>query len=138
VHSLASTEPSSSPYPFQLTSDQKLFNPFIPPAGLLLSSQLFSSKDASTRIKSTLEKLSLFSESKLQCSMATYMALHHQHDKEMAAAYWMKSTGLLSNAEPPKAVDFFLQLQSVEVDCKTAAAMAASLANGGISTTSSQ
>ena len=117
-----------------LNDKSKPHNALMASGAMVLSNSLYSDKGSpGQRLRAFLEKLSDVGGSRYTCDLPTYISCNISGDQHYALAYWLKGASpAMREADPPKVLDFFFQLKSVEATCGTLAALAAVLANNGV------
>jgi len=140
VHEYQGREPSGRKFgEICLDAKNKPFNPYVNPGGIMSASLLIQ------KIQPELDDLArkyeyvhnifqqLAGGGMVQFNNSLFLSEKTCMDQDSALAYFMRE----NNCFPPGAdikqiLDFYCQLQCLEMDCESNSVMAATLANGGI------
>jgi glutaminase len=117
-----------------LNDKSKPYHSLMASGAMVLSNALYSDKGSpGQRLRFFLEKLSEMGGTRVTCDLPTYISCNISGDQHYALAYWLKgSSPSMRDSDPPKVLDFFFQLKSVETTSSTLAVLAAILANDGL------
>ncbi|EGC39233.1 hypothetical protein DICPUDRAFT_86165 [Dictyostelium purpureum] len=115
-----------------VNDQKKPHNPFTL-AGHLVTSHLFTTKypNAVTRIYQFLSILQqLVNSNNVSCDMISYLSQKSDSSDELLVAHLLKSSNLIKQSE--EVLEFFYQLNSIQLNSKQISLLAATLASGGI------
>jgi len=134
IHEYVGQEPSGVAFnAFTLNAQKKPHNPLIN-SGAIMTSSLFSPElILPKRFKKLTQGFSdLAGGEKIAFSQSVYLSEKSVAHRNFALAHFMKSEGgFPENSNILEAVDFYFQMCSIEVDCKTLASIASTFANNG-------
>ncbi|KAM9968707.1 hypothetical protein ACTFIW_000580 [Dictyostelium discoideum] len=115
-----------------LNDQKKSHNPFTL-AGQLITANLFTGKypNAVTRIYQFLNIIQeLVNCSSVSCDMVSYLSQKSETSDEILVGHLLKSSGLIK--QPDDVLDFFYQINSIQLNSKQVSVLAATLANDGV------
>ncbi|KAN0016101.1 hypothetical protein ACTFIU_006055 [Dictyostelium citrinum] len=115
-----------------LNDQKKSHNPFTLP-GQLITANLFTGKypNAVTRIYQFLNIIQeLVNCSSVSCDMVSYLSQKSETSDEILVGHLLKSSGLIK--QPDDVLDFFYQINSIQLNSKQVSVLAATLANDGV------
>lgn len=106
------------------------FNPMIN-AGAIATAALVRGKDATERLNRLLDLFRFYTNREIYVDMPVFLSERASGHRNRAIAHLMLNFGLI---EPPieEVLDLYFQQCSIAVTCEDLAAMAATLANGGV------
>jgi len=114
-------------------SDKKPLNPLIAAGAMTLFAHVLTKSDQLSKIVQYLEKFSQVAGQRMNTSMATYISMKRFADKDHTLAYWLRTSGVLNREMDVQAMlDFYFQINSLEVNPAIAAVLAATIANNGV------
>eukprot|EP01132_Coremiostelium_polycephalum_P005962 gene5962-7425_t len=122
-----------------LNSQKKAPNPFTL-SGALVSSHLYANQHSNqvTRISKFIKSLEKLVHSNISCDMPSYLSQKSDSSDEMITALQLKNAGIITNRQPDDVLDFWYQLNSIQMNSKQLSCLAATLASDGASPFSNQ
>jgi len=136
VHKHVGIEPSGLAFnEVSLNEDGLPHNPMVNPGAIATGSCIKPGVDMSTRFKYFMEHLTaLAGGERVGFSQQTYLCEYETAWRNNALMYYMQEAGVFPvDTAPEDALDFYIQCCAIEVNTVSAAAIAATLANGGTS-----
>lgn len=134
IHEYVGQEPSGVAFnAFTLNSQKKPHNPLINSGAIMTSSLFHADLILPKRFKKLTQEFSdLAGGEKIAFSQSVYLSEKSVAHRNYALAHFMKAEGgFPPNVNILEAVDFYFQMCSIEVDCKTLASIASTFANNG-------
>eukprot|EP00026_Physarum_polycephalum_P006086 Phypoly_transcript_06127.p1 GENE.Phypoly_transcript_06127~~Phypoly_transcript_06127.p1 ORF type:complete len:593 (+),score=95.33 Phypoly_transcript_06127:77-1780(+) len=134
IHEYVGQEPSGVAFnAFTLNSQKKPHNPLINSGAIMTSSMFSPTLILPKRFKKLTQQFSdLAGGEKIAFSQSVYLSEKSVAHRNFALAHFMKSEGgFPPNVNILEVVDFYFQMCSMEVDCKTLASIASTFANNG-------
>jgi len=141
VHQHVGFEPSGVEFnAFTLNKQGKPHNPFVNSGAITICSLMQPKAGAADRFSYVLGKLSdMAGGSKIGFNQPVYLSEAATADRNKALSYFMNGHRVFEkDAKIDSFLDFYFQCCSIEIDCVRQAAIAATLANGGVSTLSNK